>query len=136
MSLLSPYGDSGTPGVSSSTSSTSGRPYVAALRGEHERVDALVAAAVEQGDQALDVLAVVEQRVGHRLADLLLGRDVHDAGDAVLAQRPADQPAVEHAALDEGGRRVDAEASPVDRSSSTTTDAPSCTRARTTCAPM
>jgi len=46
----------------------------------------MVLAAIEQRDHSVDVLPVVQQGLGHRLADLLLPGDVHDGVHAVLPQ--------------------------------------------------
>jgi hypothetical protein len=72
---------------------------------------------VEQGAHAVDVLAVVEQRLLDGLPPRLLGGQVHDPGDAVLAHRRSDGAAVEHRALDESHAGRDLARTPVLRSS-------------------
>jgi len=56
---------------------------------------------VKHRDEALHVFPVVQQWVGHRLADLLLRGDVHDAVHGVLAQDVAEESAVANGADDQ-----------------------------------
>lgn len=66
--------------------------------GEQEAADAGFGCGFQDGAQAFDVLAVVVQRAFDGFADLLLGGDVDDAVDVVLAQDAVEDVAVEDGA--------------------------------------
>ena len=91
--------------------------------------------APQQAQQAPDIVGVVVKRSGHRIADGLVGREVHAAVHTVLADDGRDRPSSAMSPTTSGTSPT-IERWPSSSESRTTTSWPPATSARVVWAPM